>query len=233
MRALPVVTHSVSNPAAQLILSGQSKAGAHGDFRRNALRRAYGTPTRRAYAVFVDAAGDPSGLAGSTIVTGSATATGSARSRRMVCGVWPWGPRDLFFGVQCFGPYMRRRGAATRAGPSCRITCERGPSCVGAERSPGFSPFHSNAQRLFCPAGPARASRRVRPPRDKATSTASTSSGRPGRATGKAAGIANRERNQTSCLKCLTSSPDARWTRRVHFGKEPRRGEANASPRGG
>ena len=42
MRALPVVTHSVSNPAAQLILRGQSKTGAHGDFRRNALRRACG-----------------------------------------------------------------------------------------------------------------------------------------------------------------------------------------------
>ena len=46
--------------SVELILSGQSKAGAHGDFRRNALRRAYGTPTRRAYAAFMDAVEDPS-----------------------------------------------------------------------------------------------------------------------------------------------------------------------------
>ena len=78
----------------------------------------------------------------------------------MVEGPWPWGPRDLFFGVQRVGPYIRRRGA----GPSCRMSCECGPSCVGAERSPGFSPLHSNA---FLP-GRAYARRDgVRPSRER------------------------------------------------------------------
>ena len=84
----------------------------------------------------------------------------------MVCGVWPWGPRDPFFGVQRCGPYIRRRGAATRAGPSRRMSCECGPSCTGAERSPGSRRFIQMLNAFL----PGRAGARqnwVRPPSER------------------------------------------------------------------
>ena len=59
MRALSVATHSVSNPAAQLILSGQSKQELTVTFDETRLDALMGLDETR-LAVFVDAAGDPS-----------------------------------------------------------------------------------------------------------------------------------------------------------------------------